>query len=191
MFFLLGWADLRQDFKEVLPDLFRVIAVGLADEVDFFCFKCPFLRYKRLYLRMTASADSCKDSRLYSLSAANLKKLCDDFFSLIDPDICLCHQEYGEEFAFMKVKITAEQYSSLVRENTELKTQVKDLQEDLLAVQSQLNWLKNQLFGWSYPSRCRIPADNPECRHGRYRCTPSTSPSIFLASRRPFSAPLL
>ena len=47
----------------------------------------------------------------------------------------------------MKVKITAEQYSSLVRENTELKTQVKDLQEDLLAVQSQLNWLKNQLFG--------------------------------------------
>ena len=47
----------------------------------------------------------------------------------------------------MKVKITAEQYSSLVRENTELKDQVKDLQEDLLAVQSQLNWLKNQLFG--------------------------------------------
>ena len=36
----------------------------------------------------------------------------------------------------MKVKNTAEQYSSLVRENTELKAHVKDLQEDLLAVQS-------------------------------------------------------
>ena len=44
----------------------------------------------------------------------------------------------------MKVTITAEQYSSLVRENTELKTQVKDLQEDLLAVHSQLNWLRNR-----------------------------------------------
>lgn len=31
---LFGWADLRQNLKEVLTDLFCVIAVGLADEPD-------------------------------------------------------------------------------------------------------------------------------------------------------------
>ena len=28
------WADLREDFKEVLSDLLGIIAVGLADEPD-------------------------------------------------------------------------------------------------------------------------------------------------------------
>jgi hypothetical protein len=31
---LFRWTDLREDFKEVLTDLFCVIAVGLADEPD-------------------------------------------------------------------------------------------------------------------------------------------------------------
>lgn len=34
MLFLLRRTDLREDFKEVLSDLFCVIAVGLADEPD-------------------------------------------------------------------------------------------------------------------------------------------------------------
>ena len=34
MLFLLRWADLREDFKEVLADLLGIIAVGLADEPD-------------------------------------------------------------------------------------------------------------------------------------------------------------
>ena len=34
MLSLFRWAALRQDFKEVLTDLFCVIAVGLADEPD-------------------------------------------------------------------------------------------------------------------------------------------------------------
>ena len=47
----------------------------------------------------------------------------------------------------MKMKITAEQYLSLQQENTELKAQLASVQEDYAALQSQLNWLKNQLFG--------------------------------------------
>ncbi|MBP5443326.1 MAG: hypothetical protein J6Y60_08795 [Treponema sp.] len=34
MLSLLRWTDLRWDFKEVLADLFCIIAVGLADEPD-------------------------------------------------------------------------------------------------------------------------------------------------------------
>ena len=34
MLSLFRWTDLREDFKEVLTDLFCVIAVGLADEPD-------------------------------------------------------------------------------------------------------------------------------------------------------------
>lgn len=34
MLSLFRWADLRQDFKEVLTDLLSVIAVGFADEPD-------------------------------------------------------------------------------------------------------------------------------------------------------------
>ena len=47
----------------------------------------------------------------------------------------------------MKMKITAEQYLSLQQENTELKAQLASVEEDYAALQSQLNWLKNQLFG--------------------------------------------
>ena len=47
----------------------------------------------------------------------------------------------------MKTKITPEQYFSLQRENAELKAQLAAVQDDMAEMRSQLNWLKNQLFG--------------------------------------------
>ena len=47
----------------------------------------------------------------------------------------------------MKIKITPEQYFSLQRENAELKAQLAAVQDDMAEMRSQLNWLKNQLFG--------------------------------------------
>ncbi len=47
----------------------------------------------------------------------------------------------------MKANITLQQYLSLQEENLALKAQLSEIREDFAALQSQLNWLKNQLFG--------------------------------------------